>query len=105
MDLQKETLRIAGNLSACSYEKLEAFVEFREKVVNQLTRFAEMYARNAEQQAKMQNIPQYDAVILSRMNALRIEAQDWISQWNQAKVQRNAYERYGVMDSILMDQK
>jgi len=58
----------------------------------------------AQKQA-INRILEHDSTILAQMNALRLEAQDWLQKRNQAKVQRNAYESSYTPDSILMDRK
>ncbi|NMO96624.1 hypothetical protein [Paenibacillus lemnae] len=104
-ELKQETERVISGLAAMSYEELEVFVEHREQLVKQLGELAAQTPPNTEQQSQVQQILQHDAAIRARMNALCLEAQDWIRQRNQAKAQRSAYEGYGVTDSILMDRK
>lgn len=53
----------------------------------------------------IRRIMEHDPGIMTRMNAHRLEAKDWLQKRNQAKAQRNAYEAGYTPDSILMDRK
>ncbi|MFI2857099.1 hypothetical protein ACH6EH_08135 [Paenibacillus sp. JSM ZJ436] len=73
--------------------------------MNRLLSVTESQAPDARQKALVHRVLQHDPPIRARMNELHLEAQEWLHQRSQAKVQRNAYESYGVVDSILMDRR
>lgn len=105
-ELESETLKVTKELSNLSYEEIERFVDRRQGIVNELIGLAEIATPSVVQNERVLDVLKNDDVIMSRMNLLRLEAQDSIRQCNQAKAQRNAYEGYGgPMDSILMDRK
>ena len=103
--LQRISTGIVGRLNNVTSEELEAFVEERQKLVDAIGLEVENCQPTPAQKEEIRRIMEYDTSIVSRMNAHRLEAQDWLQKRNQAKAQRNAYESRYSPDSILMDRK
>lgn len=103
--LKELTLGITDRLEETSYEELEFFVEDRQKLVDSIAEKAAICQSTSAQKQEINRILEHDNAILDRMNALRLEAQDWLYKRNQAKAQRNAYETAYTPDSFLMDRR
>lgn len=103
--LRELTLGITDRLDETTYEELELFVEDRQELVDSIAEQVEICKSTPTQNQEINRILEYDNVILDRMNALRLEAQDWLQKRNQAKVQRSAYEAAYTPDSFLMDRR
>lgn len=103
--LDQLTQEILERLQETAYEELEAFVEDRQELVDSIAEQVELGNWTPAQKQEINRILEHDHVILGRMNALRLEAKDWLYKRNQAKVQRNAYEAAYTPDSFLMDRK
>lgn len=103
--LKELTSGITDRLDETTYEELELFVEDRQELVDSIAEHAEICKSTSAQKQEINRILEYDNVILDRMNALRLEAQDWLQKRNQAKVQRSAYEAAYTPDSFLMDRR
>lgn len=103
--LRELTLGITDRLNETTYEELELFVEDRQELVDSIAEQAGICQSTPAQKQEINRILEYDNVILDRMNALRLEAQDWLQKRNQAKVQRSAYEAAYTPDSFLMDRR
>ncbi|WP_342480736.1 flagellar protein FliT [Paenibacillus sp. FSL L8-0340] len=103
--LQLLTKDILKRLNDADYEELEVFVEERQLLIDDMTRQLSSNPARESQKVEIARIVEHDAEIMARMNALRLEAQDWLQKRNQAKQQRNAYEAGYTPDSFLMDRK
>ena len=103
--LEELTTTIMERLYEVSYEELETFVESRQNLVDSIVAMVASCPPTPDQKVAINQILSHDSNILARMNALRLEAQDWLQKRNQAKTQRNAYENSYTPDSILMDRK
>ncbi|WP_339318582.1 hypothetical protein [Paenibacillus sp. FSL R10-2734] len=103
--LKELTLGITDRLEETTYEELEAFVEDRQELVDSIAEQTAICKSSPAQKQEINRILEFDNVILDRMNALRLEAQDWLQKRNQAKVQRSAYEAAYTPDSFLMDRR
>ncbi|WP_307585243.1 flagellar protein FliT [Paenibacillus wynnii] len=103
--LNQLTSSIIDRLGEVSYEEFSAFVEERQKLVDSIGVEVELCQPTPAQKQAISRIMEHDSAILARMNALRLEAQDWLQKRNQAKAQRSAYESGYTPDSILMDRK
>lgn len=103
--LNELTLDITERLEAATYEELEAFVEDRQELVDSIAVQSAICRATPAQKQEIHRILDQDNIILDRMNALRVEAQDWLQKRNQAKVQRNAYEAAYTPESFLMDRR
>ncbi|CAH1209564.1 hypothetical protein PAECIP111892_03252 [Paenibacillus auburnensis] len=103
--LDQLTREMLGRLQEATYEELVSFVEERQKLVDSIAEQVELRPSSPAQKQEINRILEHDNVLLDRMNALRVEAQDWLMKRNQAKTQRNAYEAKYAPDSILMDRK
>jgi predicted AAA+ superfamily ATPase len=104
-ELQGLTNNILERLYEADFEELEAFVEERQRLVDDMIRQISFQSANDSQKLEITRILEQDSEIMARMNALRLEAQDWLQKRNQAKAQRNAYEAGYTPDSFLMDRK
>jgi len=105
LSLDQLTRSIVNRLQETTYEELELFVEDRQELVDSIAEQADICQSTPAQKQEINRILEYDNVILDRMNALRLEAQDWLQKRNQAKVQRSAYEAAYTPDSFLMDRR
>jgi hypothetical protein len=103
--LDQLTIEIVECLHEASYEELETFVEVRQKLVDAIAVAVVSCQPTSAQKQEIRRILERDSAILARMNALRLEAQDFLQKRNQAKAQRSAYEAGYTPDSILMDRK
>ncbi|WP_245699803.1 hypothetical protein [Paenibacillus glacialis] len=100
------TESIINKLSVVTFEELSDFVDQRQLLIDQLKLLMESdEVLTSSNKDRIQNITKQDTCISNRMMELKIEAQDWLQQRNQAKVQRSAYEAGYSQDSILMDRK
>ncbi len=105
--LRQATDGIAQKLSQTTAEELEAYVEEREKYI-QAIREAIGAASPAEIEALkpiVDGVLAKDGFIVRRMEKLRDEASDKLSQTAQAKTQRMAYESSQPVDSYFFDRK
>lgn len=105
LSLDRLTREIVERLEETTYEELELFVEDRQELVDSIAEQVELCPTTSAQKQEINRILEHDNVILDRMNALRLEAQDWLQKRNQAKVQRSAYEAAYTPDSFLMDRR
>ncbi|KGE20418.1 flagellar protein FliT [Paenibacillus wynnii] len=103
--LDQLTNDILDRLHEAPYEQLEFFVEDRQNLVDSIAAMVSSCQPTFAQKLAIRRIMEQDSAILARMNALRLEAQDWLQKRNQAKAQRNAYESGYAPESILMDRK
>lgn len=103
--LQALTSNILTDLYDLEFEQLEAFVESRQRIVDELLEHLSFQQATKEEKTIIENMLAHDDEIIARMNALRLEAQDWLSKRGQAKTQRDAYEAGYSPDSILMDKR
>ena len=103
--LNQLTREMVDRLQETTYEELELFVEDRQKLVDSIAEEAAICQTTPAQKQEINRILEHDNAILDRMNALRLEAQDWLYKRNQAKAQRNAYETAYTPDSFLMDRR
>ncbi|MEI2283227.1 flagellar protein FliT [Paenibacillus polysaccharolyticus] len=99
------TQTIMDILYEANYEQLEKFVEERQVIVDRLAEQLSIQPANAGEQNEIIELLNTDQEILVRMNALRLEAQDWLHKRGQAKAQRSAYEAGYTPDSFLMDKR
>ncbi|WP_342437420.1 flagellar protein FliT [Paenibacillus sp. FSL L8-0436] len=104
-ELQQLTQNMMGRLYEAEFEDLESFVEERQKLIDDIIRQFSSIPASVAQKVEIERILHHDPEITARMNALRLEAQDWLYKRNQAKQQRNAYEAGYTPDSFLMDRK
>lgn len=103
--LEELTESVVARLQFISSEDLEAFVEERQHVIDEVNRLKLQTPFSPDQIERLKKILQADSIIVGRMAALKTEASDWLQQRGQAKMQRNAYEAAYTPDSVLMDRK
>lgn len=103
--LRELTDSLMERLNDATFEELETFVEERQAVVDDLVRHLSTASATDAQKLEIAGILENDGAIQARMNALRLEAQDFLYKRGQAKTQRNAYEAGYAADSILMDRR
>ncbi|OMF91065.1 flagellar protein FliT [Paenibacillus sp. FSL R7-0337] len=104
-ELDKLTETLSTHLHDATYEELEAFVERRQKLVELIKQEVEECQPTSAQKDAIRRILEQDPAIMARMNAHRLEAQDFLQKRGQAKIQRSAYEAAYTPDSFLMDRK
>jgi hypothetical protein len=104
-ELEQLTQVMNHQLDDATYEELEAFVEQRQKLVEAIGEEVENCQMTPAQKEILRRILEQDPAIMARMNAHRLEAQDFLQKRGQAKIQRNAYETAYTPDSFLMDRK
>lgn len=105
IELKQMTLNIMKRLYEAEFEELESFVEVRQKLVDDIIRQFLSDPATESEKVEIIKILDNDPEITARMNALRLEAQDWLQKRNQAKAQRSAYEAAYTPDSFLMDRR
>ncbi|WP_434749195.1 hypothetical protein [Paenibacillus amylolyticus] len=93
------------DIDAKSSDETEAFVNERQLIVERLIVLSGTHKTSQEQQTKLNHVLAYDALIESRMLALKEEAQQWLIQRNAARNQRDVYESKYIADSYLMDKR
>jgi hypothetical protein len=103
--LDQLTANITDRLNETIYQELETFVEERQKLVDSIGDATANCPPTIAQKQRIYIIMEHDSAILARMDALRLEAQDWLQKRNQAKTQRSAYDSAYSPESILMDRK
>ena len=103
--LEELTNSVVMRLQLISYEDLEAFVEERQEIIDEINRLKQQTPFTHVQVERLNHIVQHDPVILTRMASLKDEASDWLQQRGQAKTQRSAYEATYTPDSMLMDRR
>lgn len=104
-ELDQLTQEMLDRLPDAVYEELEDFVEERQILVDSIAEKVAICPASAAQMREIERILGHDAALLARMNALRLEAQDFLQKRSQAKIQRSAYESAYTPDSFLMDRK
>ena len=104
-ELEVLTDAFVKEIDAKSSDETEAFVNERQLIVERLIKFGGLHKTSQEQQIKLNEILSYDALIQSRMLALKDEAQQWLMQRSVARNQRNLYEAKYAADSYLMDKE
>ncbi|KUP23875.1 hypothetical protein [Paenibacillus sp. DMB5] len=103
--LEELTRSILGGLSQADDNEITAFVEQREKLTDELIDSFRHNPPNDDEKVKIRALLAHDQQLSQRMNALKLEASQWLLNRNQAKMQRNAYETAYTPDSLLMDRK
>ncbi|MCM3174164.1 hypothetical protein [Paenibacillus sp. MER 99-2] len=104
-ELELLNSNIISELSDANYEELVEYVDKRGIIIQRIQDHLHNVSIDSAQKARIVALTDHDAAILSQMNLLRVEAQDWLMKRNQAKAQRNAYESDFSPESILMDRK
>ena len=99
------TDEVIDRLEEMTYEDLENFVEERQQIVDRIMEETGQHPLDSRQKEKVKQILSLDTTLLTRMNVLRLDAQDWLHKRNQAKMQRNVYEAAYAPDSLLMDRR
>lgn len=95
-----ETARLAESELDTGYEAFVALTDLRQTLVD------EVQSRGAlsESETKLlRELAQYDEMILSRMLALKQEAELGMNRMNASKKQMNAYGHMGLGESIMFD--
>lgn len=104
-ELEQLTSEIILQINEVSSEVLEEFVDQRQAIIDSMLERTGGREATSSQQKRLKAVMENDQKILNRMNDLKIEANDWLFQRNQAKVQKNAYEASYAVDSIIVDTK
>lgn len=105
LKLYQLTQNLMERLYEAEFEELELFIDERQILVDDVIRQFSTTSASVMEKAEIERILQHDPEIIARMNALRLEAQDFLQKRSQAKIQRSAYEAGYTPDSFLMDRK
>jgi hypothetical protein len=101
--LQQITHEAISDLNHLGYEQLEAFVERRDQIINQMKSIEQNF--NDQEKKLIKEILQYDGIILTRMQKLQDDAGTSVEKLDQARVQKTAYDPIYAPDSLFFDKK
>lgn len=98
-----EVIRLSKPQSDLRYEEYEELVELRQCLVNQVAEGG--HPLSEEQREYIRQILSYDTVILERMDAYKLEAEEGLLAIEAAKRQRRVYEAPSFDEGFLFDKK
>ncbi|RAV17407.1 hypothetical protein [Paenibacillus contaminans] len=106
--LQELTANLVRDLPQATVDDIESFISERGLLVERLSGLN--LTGDAYRQASncIKEVLSHDPVIIERMNALRDEAAQGLSKFNNARMQRSAYEvgdSYSYNESLFFDSK
>jgi hypothetical protein len=96
---------MVNRLDEADYEELEAFVEKREALMEQIRTQEEQKPFLANHSERVSRILEHDHAIKGRMLALKLEASDALARMDQGKKQKSAYEAAYSPDSYFFDKR
>jgi hypothetical protein len=102
-ELVEITDKLINSIEQASYEELALFSEERERLIILIADYQTALTEQHKQQLRRLN--EYDGVILSRMNALKFEASDWLTKQGIIKEQKSAYVARYSAESMFFDRK
>ncbi len=99
-DVLAETIRLAESEPDIGYEAFVALTDIRQTLVDEV-----LSKRSLSDGEKLllRELAQYDEAIMSRMMALKQEAEIGMQRTNATKKQQNAYGVMGHGESIMFD--
>lgn len=100
--LLEETRKLGENPDQFGYEEFVALVELRQQLSDMIS---EQGKPMPLQQVRINELLPYEAIILSRMQHLKMEAQTEIERLQNTKRQHVAYHQLGATSSFMFDQK
>lgn len=95
-----ETIRLAESELDTGYEEFVALTDLRQKLVDEVQSRSSL---SDGDKLLLRELAQYDEAIMSRMMALKQEAEHGIQRMNATKKQQNAYGLMGLGESIMFD--
>ena len=95
------TLSILEELDQADYLKLEAFVNQRSELIDEL----EGMNSTPEISKQMVELLQYDEQIVSRMIALKLEASDGLAKLEIGRQQKKGYDQMYALESVFIDKR
>jgi hypothetical protein len=98
-----EVIRLGEPHPERRYEEYEELVELRQQLVDQVEK--NVHPLSAEQRDFIHQILSYDNVILERMAAYKLEAEEGLQAIKAAKRQRKSYEVPSFDEGFLFDEK
>ncbi len=98
-----EIIRLSEPKSDHRYEEYEGLVELRQQLVDQLKENIHLLSK--EQKGYIHQILSYDTLILERMAAYKLEAEEALQAIKIAKRQRNTYDTPDFNEGFLFDEK
>ena len=87
---------------------MEDFVEFtqkREQIIGELKRRQAEFQKTAATARLVDEISQYDAPLISRMNELKQEASDGLAKLERSRMQKKAYDAGYAFESAFIDKR
>lgn len=97
-----ESRRLSANGQDCGYEEFERLVELRQALTDRVT---ELRPLTQEQRSRLEELKDYDAILLGHMERLKNEAEAGLARLVQSKKQREAYNSFGYSESFMYDSK
>ncbi|ULL19439.1 hypothetical protein DVH26_36555 [Paenibacillus sp. H1-7] len=104
-DLQELMDEWIQALPLLNYEEMEAYVDKREIIISKMKSTPATYLERDKYSESIQQLLQYDSIILSKMKQLRDEALQGSTKISAGRIQRNAYEGSYTPDSVFFDRK
>ena len=99
-DVLMETVRLAESELDTGYEEFVALTDLRQSLVDEVQRRGSL---SDGEKMLLSELAKYDDTILSRMMALKQEAEIGMQRTNATKKQQNAYGLMGIGESIMFD--
>ncbi|MCK6075675.1 hypothetical protein [Paenibacillus silvae] len=97
------TLQVIHRLDVINYEEMASFVDQRESLVNNMK--ADGIQLNESDKAKVEQLLEYDQILINKMSLLKNEAASWLNKQGTIRVQKNAYSSNYAPDSLFFDMK
>lgn len=98
-----EVIRLGEPQPERRYEEYEKLVELRQQLVDQVEKGN--HPLSEEQRGYIQKILSYDNMIMERMAAYKLEAEEGLQAIKAAKRQRKSYEVPSFDEGFLFDEK
>lgn len=99
------TDEMASRLPQVGYEELAAFVQERERLIQQLRKLEPGAEFWQTWKSQVEAMEEWTPAVLLRMTELRQEAQSGLNRTRTAQKQRHVYDPSYQPDSILFDRK
>jgi predicted house-cleaning noncanonical NTP pyrophosphatase (MazG superfamily) len=98
-----EVVRLSKPHPDHRYEEYEELVELRQRLVDRVAEGSHPFSE--EQREYIHKILSYDAIILERMAAYKVEAEEGLLAIKAAKRQRRTYEGPSFDEGFMFDEK
>ncbi|WP_248929447.1 hypothetical protein [Paenibacillus hamazuiensis] len=104
-ELEELTLAFVAKLETAAEEEIVQFVEAREAIVSRMKQ-SEYSSEELEKLGqRIQSVLSYDDSIKARMMTLKSEASAGLMKFDQARMQKNAYEANYAWESAFVDKR